>query len=103
MGVSAHSPALLQTKTLLASTPILTARFPIIRNRRGDRSAGPSGGFITMSGTLAAAIIEDIHVWEAGGAGSAEALSAWVASRLAAHEAALAALLAVEGPRTPEN
>jgi thimet oligopeptidase len=51
----------------------------------------------------AAAVTEDIHVWEAGGAGSAEALAAWVASRLAAHEAALAALLAVEGPRTPEN
>ena len=56
-----------------------------------------------MSGTLAAAVIEDIHVWEAGGAGSAEALSAWVASRLAAHEGALAALLAVKGTRTPEN
>ena len=56
-----------------------------------------------MSGTLAAAVIGDIHVWEAGGAGSAEALSAWVASRLAAHEAALAALLSVAGPRTPEN
>jgi thimet oligopeptidase len=56
------------------------------------------------AGTLAAAAVtEDIHVWEAGGAGSAEALAAWVASRLAAHEAALAALLAVEGPRTPEN
>ena len=56
------------------------------------------------AGTLAAAAVtEKIHVWEAGGAGSAEALAAWVASRLAAHEAALAALLAVEGPRTPEN
>ena len=56
------------------------------------------------AGTLAAAAVtEEIHVWEAGGAGSAEALAAWVASRLAAHEAALAALLAVEGPRTPEN
>jgi thimet oligopeptidase len=56
------------------------------------------------AGTLAAAAVsEDIHVWEAGGAGSAEALAGWVASRLAAHEAALAALLAVEGPRTPEN
>ncbi|MGD0737136.1 MAG: M3 family metallopeptidase [Terracidiphilus sp.] len=46
---------------------------------------------------------EDIHAWEAGGATSAEALGAWVSARLAAHEAALAALLAVEGPRTPEN
>ncbi len=56
------------------------------------------------AGTLAAAAVtEEIHVWEAGGAGSAEALAAWVASRLAAHQAALAALLAVEGPSTPEN
>ena len=46
---------------------------------------------------------ESIHVWEAGGAESAEALAAWVSARLAAHEAALAALLAVDGPRTPEN
>jgi thimet oligopeptidase len=45
----------------------------------------------------------DLHAWDAGGAASAEALSAWVTARLAAHEAALAALLAVEGPRTPEN
>ena len=56
------------------------------------------------AGTLTAAVVsEDIHVWEAGGADSAEALSLWVAGRLAAHEAALAALVAVEGPRTPEN
>jgi thimet oligopeptidase len=46
---------------------------------------------------------EDIHVWEAGGAASAEALTGWVNARLAAHEAALSALLAVEGPRTPQN
>jgi thimet oligopeptidase len=46
---------------------------------------------------------EDIHTWEAGGASSASALTAWVSARLAAHEAALAALLAVEGARTPEN
>jgi thimet oligopeptidase len=46
---------------------------------------------------------EAIHAWEAGGAVSAEALSGWVSARLAAHEASLAALLAVEGPRTPEN
>ena len=44
-----------------------------------------------------------LHAWEAGGAASAEALTGWVSARLAAHEAALAALLAVEGPRTPEN
>jgi len=46
---------------------------------------------------------ENLHAWEAGGAASAEALSAWVDARLRAHETALAALLAVEGPRTPEN
>jgi thimet oligopeptidase len=46
---------------------------------------------------------EDLHAWEAGGADSAEALSAWVGARLKAHEAALAALLAVEGERTPAN
>jgi thimet oligopeptidase len=46
---------------------------------------------------------EDIHTWEAGGAASAPALSAWVGARLAAHEAALAALVAQSGPRAPEN
>ncbi len=46
---------------------------------------------------------EKRHAWDAGGASSADALAAWVGARLAAHEAALAALLAVEGPRTPEN
>ena len=51
----------------------------------------------------AVASSQDLHAWEAGGAASAEALSAWVGARLAAHEAALAALLAVEGERTPEN
>ena len=51
----------------------------------------------------APAATEELHAWEAGGAASAEALAAWVGARLAAHEAALAALLAVEGPRTPAN
>jgi thimet oligopeptidase len=46
---------------------------------------------------------EELHVWAAGGAVSADALAAWVSARLAAHEAALAALLAVQGPRTPAN
>jgi thimet oligopeptidase len=46
---------------------------------------------------------QNLHAWEAGGAASAPALSAWVGARLAAHESALAALLAVDGPRTPEN
>ena len=48
-------------------------------------------------------VIKDVHVWEAGGAAAPEALREWVGARLAAHEAALAALLAVEGPRTIEN
>jgi thimet oligopeptidase len=53
--------------------------------------------------TSAVTATQDFHVWEAGGATSAEALTAWVSARLAAHENALAALLAVEGGRTPEN
>jgi thimet oligopeptidase len=44
-----------------------------------------------------------IHAWEVAGAASAEALSGWVSARLAAHEAALAALLAVTGKRTTRN
>jgi thimet oligopeptidase len=46
---------------------------------------------------------ENLHVWEAGGAASAPALSAWVGARLAAHESALAALVAADGRRTPDN
>jgi thimet oligopeptidase len=46
---------------------------------------------------------QELHAWEAGGATSAEALTAWVSARLTAHEAALAALLAVKEPRTPAN
>jgi thimet oligopeptidase len=44
-----------------------------------------------------------LHVWDAGGAAAAEALSAWVSARLSEHEAAIARLLAVEGQRTPAN
>jgi len=46
-----------------------------------------------------------IHVWEASTSGSltAEDLKNWVSERIAAHEAAIAALLAVDGARTPEN
>jgi thimet oligopeptidase len=50
-----------------------------------------------------AAVSPEFHAWEAGGAVSAEALATWVSARLSAHEAALAALLAVKGERTPEN
>ena len=46
---------------------------------------------------------ENLHAWESGGAASAEALATWVSARLAAHEAALSALLAVSEKRTPEN
>ena len=53
--------------------------------------------------SAAVAANEELHAWEAGGAASAEALSAWVGTRLEAHEAALAALLAVQVARTPEN
>jgi thimet oligopeptidase len=56
-----------------------------------------------VENSVSAAATEDLHAWEAGGAASAEALAAWVGARLAAHEEALAALLAVEAPRTPEN
>ncbi len=51
----------------------------------------------------ASAANQELHAWDAGGADSAEALAAWVDARLAAHQVALAALLAVEGPRTPGN
>ncbi len=51
----------------------------------------------------AAAQSVPLHAWEAGGAASAETLADWVSARLAAHQAALQTLLAVEGPRTPEN
>jgi thimet oligopeptidase len=46
---------------------------------------------------------DHLHAWESGGATSAEALTAWVSARLAAHEAALTALKAVTLPRTVEN
>ena len=48
-------------------------------------------------------VTPDIHAWETGAAKSPEALSGWVAARLGAHEAAIAALLAVQGQRTLEN
>ena len=50
-----------------------------------------------------AAAGQTLHAWEAGGAASAEALTAWVTARLEAHEKALVELLAVNGERTPEN
>jgi len=43
-----------------------------------------------------------VHVWD-GGELTAESLKKWISDRLAAGDAAIAGLLAVEGPRTPEN
>jgi thimet oligopeptidase len=43
-----------------------------------------------------------VHAWD-GGALTAESLKSWVSDRLAASNAAIAGLLAVEGTRTPEN
>ncbi len=51
-----------------------------------------------MSPETAVAESENLHAWESGGAESSEALTAWVSGRLAAHEAALAGLLAVDRP-----
>jgi len=48
-------------------------------------------------------VCNELHAWECGGAQTAEMLSKWVSERLAAHEAALATLLAIDTPRTPEN
>jgi thimet oligopeptidase len=50
-----------------------------------------------------AAIHKDLHAWDSGGADSAAALTAWVDARMTAHEAAIARLLAVDVPRTPQN
>jgi len=45
-----------------------------------------------------------IHVWETAAAElTAVDVTSWVSARLAAHEVAIAALLAVQGVRTPEN
>ena len=57
----------------------------------------------TVDPMAAVSVCSELHAWEAGGAQSAEALTSWVSCRLAAHEAALAALLAIDRPRTVEN
>jgi len=59
----------------------------------------------TLSSVVPDAVLEistAIHAWEAGPL-TAEGFREWVSGRLAAHEAAIASLLAVAGPRTPEN
>jgi len=65
-----------------------------------------TGGATGAAAEPALEIATAIHAWEAGasvGSLTAEELKAWVSERLAAHEAAIAALLAVTGERTPEN
>jgi len=44
-----------------------------------------------------------LHLWEAGGADSAQALELWISARIADYESHLAAMLSVSGPRTLEN
>jgi thimet oligopeptidase len=62
---------------------------------------------IATSGTAGAVlgISASIHAWEASASGTltAEEFRDWVSERIAAQELAIAALLAVEGVRTPEN
>ena len=58
---------------------------------------------MTVQNPVTSAQTNTPRSWEAGGAASAEALAGWVSARLAAHEAALTALLAVNGPRTAQN
>ena len=51
----------------------------------------------------AVSVCNELHAWDCGAHHSADALKQWVSGRLAAHEAALSALLAIHVPRTPEN
>jgi thimet oligopeptidase len=60
---------------------------------------------MSETSTMQDAVLEispAIHAWD-GGEVTAESFTKWVSDRIAAQEAAIAALLAVEGPRTPEN
>jgi thimet oligopeptidase len=64
----------------------------------------PNSNVNASVGPVAAvSVCNELHAWECGGAQSAEALASWVSARLAAHEAALAALLAIDVPRTAQN
>ncbi|HEY9125873.1 MAG TPA: M3 family metallopeptidase [Acidobacteriaceae bacterium] len=47
-------------------------------------------------------VTKAVHPWD-GGELTADSLKDWISDRLAASDAAIAALLAVEGKRTPEN
>jgi Zn-dependent oligopeptidase len=61
----------------------------------------------STNGDSVVEITTAIHAWEAGSSSAgdltAEELKNWVSERLAAHEVAIAGLLAVTGKRTPEN
>jgi len=61
----------------------------------------------SAAGDSVVEITTAIHAWEAGSSSAGELtageLMDWVSGRLAAHEAAIAGLLAVAGKRTPEN
>lgn len=57
----------------------------------------------TVDPLTAVHVCQDLHAWEAGGAQSPDKLSAWVDARLKTHSDALAALIAIDHPRTPEN
>ena len=61
----------------------------------------------SAAGDSVVEIATAIHAWEAGSSSAgdltAEELKNWVSGRLAAHEAAIAGLLAVTGRRTPDN
>jgi thimet oligopeptidase len=62
----------------------------------------------TIAGNSVLDVSTAIHAWEAAAGGdpgslTAEEFKTWVGERIAAHEVAIAALLAVEGKRTPAN
>jgi thimet oligopeptidase len=63
-----------------------------------------AGRLLAMTAETAAVLsVDTLYAWEAGGADSAAALSAWVGARLAAHQQALDSLLAFDGARTVDN
>ena len=69
-----------------------------------ELEAGKAMDSRAMSGIEEAAlqVTSAVHVWD-GGELTAEGVTAWISERLKAYEAAIAALLAVEGVRTAEN
>ena len=73
------------------------------RSRLWQSKTLKENSVMSIESSSAVAVPEVVHAWEAGGAVSPEALAAWVSDRLAAHQAALEGLLAVQEPRTPQN